>query len=159
MFGEEFWVALAFVIFVAAVYRPVGRMISAALDARGARIREELDEAVRLREEAQALLAQYERQQSEAAAEAERILAHAGDEAARQAENAAEALEAALERRKQQALDRIARAEEEALAEVRGAAVDIAVGATRKLLADRLDAKRRAALIDEAIAELDKQLH
>ena len=159
MFGEEFWVALAFVIFVAAVYRPVGRMISAALDARGAKIREELDEAVRLREEAQALLAQYERQQSEAAAEAERILAHAGDEAARQAEKAAEALEAALERRKQQALDRIARAEEEALAEVRGAAVDIAVGATRKLLADRLDAKRRAALIDEAIAELDKQLH
>lgn len=159
MFGEEFWIALAFVIFVAAVYRPVGRMISAALDARGAKIREELDEAVRLREEAQALLAQYERQQSEAAAEAERILAHAGDEAARQAEKAAEALEAALERRKQQALDRIARAEEEALAEVRGAAVDIAVGATRKLLADRLDAKRRAALIDEAIAELDKQLH
>lgn len=159
MFGEEFWVALAFVIFVGAVYRPVGRMISAALDARGAKISEELDEAVRLREEAQALLAQYERQQSEAAAEAEKILAHAGDEAARQAENAAEALEAALERRKQQALDRIARAEEEALAEVRGAAVDIAVGATRKLLADRLDAKRRAALIDEAIAELDKQLH
>ena len=159
MFGEEFWVALAFVIFAGAVYRPVGRMISAALDARGAKIREELDEAVRLREEAQALLAQYERQQSEAAAEAERILAHAGDEAARQAEKAAEALEAALERRKQQALDRIARAEEEALAEVRGAAVDIAVGATRKLLAGRLDAKRRAALIDEAIAELDTQLH
>ena len=159
MFGEEFWVALAFVIFAGAVYRPVGRIISAALDARGAKIREELDEAVRLREEAQALLAQYERQQSEAAAEAERILAHAGDEAARQAEKAAEALEAVLERRKQQALDRIARAEEEALAEVRGAAVDIAVGATRKLLADRLDAKRRAALIDEAIAELDKQLH
>ncbi len=159
MFGEEFWVALAFVIFVGAVYRPVGRMISAALDARGAKISEELDEAVRLREEAQALLARYERQQSEAAAEAEKILAHAGDEAARQAENAAEALEAALERRKQQALDRIARAEEEALAEVRSAAVDIAVGATRKLLADRLDAKRRAALIDEAIAELDKQLH
>lgn len=159
MFGEEFWVALAFVIFAAAVYRPVGRMISAALDARGAKIREELDEAVRLREEAQALLAQYERQQSEAAAEAEQILAHAGDEAARQAKHTAEALEAALERRKQQAMDRIARAEEEALAEVRGAAVDIAVGATRKLLAGRLDAKRRAALIDEAIAELDKQLH
>ena len=159
MFGEEFWVALAFVIFAAAVYRPVGRMILAALDARGAKIREELDEAVRLREEAQALLAQYERQQSAAAAEAARILGHAGDEAARQAKHAAEALEAALERRKQQAMDRIARAEEEALAEVRSAAVDIAVGATRKLLAGRLDAKRRAALIDEAIAELDKQLH
>ncbi len=159
MFGEEFWVALAFVIFAGAVYRPVGRMISAALDARGAKIREELDEAVRLREEAQALLAQYERQQSEAAAEAEQILAHAGDEAARQAKHAAEALEAALERRKQQAMDRIARAEEEALAEVRAAAVDIAVRATRKLLAGRLDAKRQAALIDESIAELDKQLH
>ena len=159
MFGETFWVAVAFVVFVAAVYRPVARMVSSALDARGAKIREELDEAVRLREEAQALLAGYQRQQSEAATEAEHILKHAREEIERQAKQAAEAVETALERRKRQAMDRIARAEEEALAEVRGAAVDIAVRATRELLVGQLDDKRRAALIDEAIAGLDKKLH
>ncbi len=159
MFGETFWVAVAFVVFVAAVYRPVARMVSSALDARGEKIREELDEAVRLREEAQALLAGYQRQQSEAATEAGHILKHAREEIERQAKQAAEAVETALERRKRQAMDRIARAEEEAIAEVRGAAVDIAVRATRELLVGQLDDKRRAALIDEAIAGLDKKLH
>ncbi len=159
MFGETFWVAVAFVVFVAAVYRPVARMVSSTLDARGAKIREELDEAVRLREEAQALLAGYQRRQSEAATEAEHILKHAREETERQAKQAVEAVETALERRKHQAMDRIARAEEEALAEVRGAAVDIAVRATRELLVGQLDDKRRAALIDEAIAALDKKLH
>ncbi len=159
MFDEEFWVGLAFVVFIAAIYRPVSRMLSSALDSRGAKIRDELEEAVRLREETQALLARYQRQQNEAAREAEQILSRARDEAERQARHADDAVKAALERRKQQALDRIARAEEEALAEVRRAAVDIAVGATREMLAARLRGKRRAALIDDAIADLDKKLH
>ncbi len=159
MFGEGFWVGLAFVLFVAAIYRPVSRMLLSALDARGAKIRDELEEAVRLREEAQALLARYQRQQNSAAREAEQVQSHARDQAERQAKHAAAAVKGALERRKQQALDRIARAEEEALAEVRRAAVDIAVGATRELLAARLRGKRQAALIDDAIADLDKKLH
>ncbi len=159
MFNEGFWIGLAFVVFVAAIYRPVSRMVSSALDARAAKIRDELDEAVRLREEAQALLAHYERQQNEAVGEAEQLLARAREEAERQARHASEALEAMLERRQQQAMDRIARAEQEALAEVRGAAVDIAVRATRKLLAERLDEDGQAALIDEAVAELEKKLH
>ncbi len=159
MFGEAFWVALAFVVFAALVYKPVGRMIGAALDSRSARIKEELDEAVRLREEAQTLLAGYQRQQSEAVKETEEILAHASDEAERHAIHASEALEALLERREQQAMDRIARAEEEALAEVRAAAVDLAVRAARKLLEGALDEKRRAALIDVAVKDLEKNLH
>ena len=71
MFGEAFWVGLAFIVFVAAIYRPVGKMMGAALDNRAQRIQEELEEAVRLREEAQALLAGYERQQNEAVKQAE----------------------------------------------------------------------------------------
>ena len=159
MFGEGFWVALAFVVFVAAIYRPVGRMLSSALDARGEKIRDELEEAVRLREQAQALLASYQRQQNEAAAEAEQILSQARDEAEREAKHAADAVKEALDRRKQLAMDRIARAEEEALAEVRGVAVDIAVRATREVLSARLRGKRGAELIDEAIADLDEKLH
>ena len=157
--SSVFWVGVAFVIFVAAIWRPVGRMMGGALDGRADKIREQLEEAVRLREEAQALYAQYERQQHEAVAEAEQILAHAREEAARQDRQAAEALEAALKRREEQVLERIARAEQEALDDVRAAAVDVAVRATRKLLAETLDAEGHAALVDAAIADLDKQLH
>ena len=159
MFGEAFWVSLAFIVFVAAVYRPVSKMMGDALDGRAEKIRGELDEAVRLREEAQTLLAGYERQQNEALKEAEGILAHARDEAERQAVHAAEALEELIRRREAQAMDRIARAEEEATAGVRAAAVDVAIQATRKLLTSELDEARRAKLVDDAIGELDDKLH
>ena len=159
MFGEAFWVSLAFIVFVAAVYRPVGKMMGAALDGRAQRIREELDEAVRLREEAQTLLAGYERQQNEALEQAEAILDHARDEAERMAQHAGEALEELVRRREQQALERIARAEDEATAEVRAAAVDLAIAATRKLVASELDDERHAKLVDDAIGNLDGKLH
>lgn len=159
MFGEAFWVSLAFIVFVAAVYRPVSKMMGAALDGRAQRIQDELEEAVRLREEAQVLLAGYERQQNEAVTQAEDILAHARDEAERMAKHAGEALEALVKRREQQALDRIARAEDEATAEVRAAAVDLAIAATRKLVESELDDGRQAKLVDDAIGELDDKLH
>ena len=159
MFGEAFWVSLAFIVFVAAVYRPVSKMMGAALDNRAQKIQEELEEAVRLREEAQTLLAGYERQQNEAVKQAEAILAHARDEAGLMAKQAGEALEELVRRREQQALERIARAEDEATAEVRAAAVDLALAVTRKLVANELDDERQAKLIDDAIGELDDKLH
>lgn len=159
MFDETFWVALAFVIFVAAMWRPMGRMIGSALDGRAAKIREEIEEATRLREEAQALFVRYQRQQSDSVKEAEEILAHVREEAERQSRLAAEALEGTIKRREQQALDRIARAEQEAIDEVRGAAVDMAVRTTRELLVNRLDDAGQASLIDTAVADLDKKLH
>ena len=110
MFTATFWTALAFVIFVAAVYKPVSGKLAAALDARAEKIKEELDEAVRLREEAQVLLAGYERRQNEALKEAEDILANAREEAERQTRQAGEALEEFIRRREAQAVDRIARA-------------------------------------------------
>ncbi len=159
MFGEAFWVGLAFVVFAAAMYRPVSRMMGAALDNRAQKIQEELDEAVRLHEEAQALLAGYERRQNEAIQEAEDILAHAKEEAERQARQAGEALEVIIKRREAQAVERIARAEEEATADVRNAAVELAIAATKKLISSELKEDRQQALIDEAIGELGDKLH
>ncbi len=158
MFNETFWVGLAFVIFVAAVYRPVSRKMGAALDGRAQRIQEELDEAVRLREEAQALLAGYERRQNEALEEAENILAHAREEAERQTRQAGEALGELIRRREAQAVDRIARAEEEATADVRNAAVELAIAVTRKLISSELKEDHQQALVDEAIGELGDKL-
>jgi F-type H+-transporting ATPase subunit b len=134
-------------------------MMGAALDGRAEKIKDELDEAVRLREEAQTLLAGYERQQNEALKEAEGIIAHARDEAERQAVHATEALEELVQRREAQAIDRIARAEEEATAGVRAAAVDLAVQATRRLLTSELNEDRRGKLIDDTIGEIDDKLH
>ena len=159
MFNPTFWVGLAFVIFVAAVFRPVSRMVAAALDGRAEKIQDELDEAVRLREEAQALLAGYERRQNEAIQEAEGILAHAKEEAERQARQAGDALEELIKRREIQAVERIARAEEEAVADVRNAAVELAIAATKRLISSELDDDRQQALIDEAIGELGDKLH
>ena len=159
MFGEAFWVGLAFVVFVAAVFKPVSRMMGAALDGRAEKIKQELEEAVRLREEAQTLLAGYERRQNEALKEAEDILAHAKEEAERQARQAGEALEELIRRREAQAMDRIARAEEEAAADVRNAAVELAIAATRKLISSELDEDHQQALVDEAIGELGDKLH
>ena len=159
MFNPTFWVGLAFVVFVAAMYRPVSRMMGTALDGRAQKIQDELDEAVRLREEAQALLASYERRQTEAIQEAEDILAHAKEEAERQARQAGEALEELIKRREIQAVERIARAEEEAVADVRNAAVELAIAATKKLISSELKEERQQALIDEAIGELGDKLH
>ena len=159
MFTPTFFVGLAFVIFVAAVFRPVSRMVAAALDGRAEKIQQELDEAVRLREEAQALLAGYERRQNEALQEAEDILAHAKEEAERQARQAGEALEELIKRREIQAVERIARAEEEAVSDVRNAAVELAIAATKKLISSELNDDRQQALIDEAIGELGDKLH
>ena len=157
--SPEFWVGVSFVIFVALVYRPVSAKLAVALDDRAAKIKAELDEAVRLREEAQALLARYQRQQNDAVKEAEEITAQARTTSEAFASQAAKSLEELLKRREIQATDRIARAEQEAVAEVRARAVDLAIGATRRLLVESLDDKARAASVDAAIGDLATKLH
>lgn len=154
-----FWVALAFIIAVLVLFKPAGKMIVGGLDKRSDRIRDELDEARRLREEAQELLASYERKQREAEKEAEGIVAHAKEEAERLSRRAAAELEAQVARRRQQALDRIGQAESDAVREVRAAAVDLALKATRKLLAEKIGEEQQSKLVDEAIAEIGKRLH
>jgi F-type H+-transporting ATPase subunit b len=154
----EFWVLVAAVIFVVAVFRPARRALVGGLDARGARIAGELDEARRLREDAERLVAEYRAKEREAAAEAEAIVGHAKQEAERIAARAAQDLEQALKRRQQLAEERIAQAEAKALSEVRAAAIDVAVAAARDVIAGGINQQRGAALLDAAIVALPQRL-
>ena len=155
----EFWVLLAVVVFVIAIWKPGKRAIIGAIDSRAERIRQELDAARSLREEAQQALAAYQRRQQEGAAEAQVIITHAKEEAERIAAQSLRDLEEMLRRRQLLAQERIAQEEAKALAEIRSIAVDIAISAARQVIAAALDERRGAALIDEAIAALPRQLH
>ncbi|MBC8338120.1 MAG: F0F1 ATP synthase subunit B [Rhodospirillales bacterium] len=154
-----FWVLVAFVIFIAAAARPIIRLATAGLDKRADKIRNDLEEAEKLRQEAQDLLAGYQRKQRDAIQEAEDIVQHAREEAERLAVQGRENLEAALERRKNLALERIAQAEAQAIDIVRAKTVDLALDATREFLTKELKGKQADALIDQAIKDLPEKLH
>jgi F-type H+-transporting ATPase subunit b len=160
MFHEpEFWILVAFVAVIVLLWKPAGRAIGKALDDRSEKIKLDLERAAKLRTDAQALLAEYQQKQRDALKEAEAIMAQAKADAERLSRQAAADLEASLKRREQMALQRIAQAEQQALAEVRAAAVDIAVAAAGKLLGEKLDTARQDALIDGAIKELQGKLN
>jgi len=154
----EFWVLVAAIVFVALVGRKVFGALAGGLDARAARIRGELDEARRLREEAEKLVAEYRAKQQQAAAEAEAIVTHAKAEAERIAAQSARDLELALERRQRTAEERIAQAEAKALDEVRAVAIDVAIAAAREVITAQIDERRGGMLIDEAIVALPQRL-
>jgi F-type H+-transporting ATPase subunit b len=152
------WEAIGFLIFVGlAVKLGWGRVV-AMLDARGTRIAAELDEAKRLRAEAEALLRQAEADRAAALAEAGQLLTRAKAEAERLAIAAAAEAEAAAKRRERMALDRIAAAEAGAIADVRNAAALIATAAATRVIAEGMTAEADAALIDRAVAELPTAL-
>jgi F-type H+-transporting ATPase subunit b len=155
---HRFWVLISLVILIALIWKPAARSITSALDERALHIRNELDEARKLRDEAEQLLADYRRREHEAAAEAEAIVTHARQEAERLAAQAARDLDQSLARRQRLAEERIAQAEARAAAEVRGAAVDTAIAAAREVIASEIDQRRGGALIDSAIAALPQQL-
>jgi F-type H+-transporting ATPase subunit b len=153
-----FWMLISLLIFVALVWKPAVRSITSSLDNRAVRIRGELDEARRLRDEAEQLLAEYRRREREGAAQAQEIVAHAREEAERIAAHAARDLDLLLARRQRLAEERIAQAEARAAAEVRAAAVDTAIAAAREVIASQVDERRGGALIDSAIAALPQRL-
>jgi F-type H+-transporting ATPase subunit b len=156
----ETWVAAAFIIFVLAmIYFKVPKLVTGALDGRAEAIKTELDEAQRLREEAQHTLAEYQRKQRDALAEAEAIIAEAREEARRIDANVQERTEATLKRREQQALDMIAAAEARAVADVRSLTADIAIDATRRILAQSVEGSTGDKLIDDAIQEVPAKLN
>jgi F-type H+-transporting ATPase subunit b len=155
----EVWVAIAFVIFVVLTAKPIARAITRGLDGRAAKIKAQLDEARALRDEAERLLAEHQRKQIAAAKETEAILARAREEAERIRRESAANLEAALGRREKMAMDKIAQAEAQAVADVRNQAVDIAMAAATRLLKERIDAGKGDELIDSAIKDLDRKLH
>ena len=155
----ELAVAIAFVIAVVVAARRVWQSLAGMLDERAAKIRAELQEAQTLREEAQKTLAQFQRKQRDALQEAGSIIAHARDEAVRLTERAKRDLEAAIERRHRLAAEKIALAETKAIAEVRNIAVEVAIGAARQVITERLGEQQSEALVDQAITELPQRLH
>ncbi|MFA5948962.1 MAG: F0F1 ATP synthase subunit B [Hyphomicrobium sp.] len=156
----EFWVLISFSLFILVlVWKGVPGMIGKALDARAAAIRAELDEARRLREEAQQLLADYQRKSREAEEEAKAIIEQAKREADNVAAETRKALGEQLERRTKAAEEKIARAEAQAVSEVRSAAVDLAVSAAESILKSRITGDAANALAETSIRELPGKLN
>ena len=156
----EFWVAVGFVLVIALlVWKGVPGLIARMLDQRAAVIAAELDEAKRLRAEAAALLAEYQKRAAGAEAEAQSIIAAATAEAAQFQKESRAALEAQIARRAAAAQDKIAQAEAAALNEIRGLAADTAVNAAQKLIAARLDETRAKSLIADGIKGLGDKLN
>lgn len=153
-------VTLSTILFIALlIYLGVPKKIAGLLDARADKIRAELDEARRLREEAQTLLASYERKQKEVEGQAENIVASAKAEAERAAVAAKEDLERSIARRMKAAEDQIASAEASAMKEVRDRAVSVAVEAASGVIAAKMTDATGDKLIDDAIAEVGAKLH
>jgi F-type H+-transporting ATPase subunit b len=155
-----FWTLIAMLMFLGIVfYMKVPAMIGKSLDARGEAIRKELDDARRLREEAQQLLADYQRKSREAEDEAKGIVEQAKREAEALATETRKSLAEGLERRTKAAEDKIARAEAQALSEVRSAAVTAAISAAESILKGKVAGGTSATLIDESIRNLKGRLN
>lgn len=158
--NTDFIVLLAFLLFVGVLlYLKVPATLSKMLDGRANTIKSELEEAKTLREEAQTLLASYERKQKEVQEQADRIVASAKDEATRAAEAAKSDIANSIERRLAAAEDQIASAEASAVKEVRDQAIVVAVGAAEDIIKKQMDAKGANSLIDDAIAAVGEKLH
>ena len=160
MFEAEFWVAVSFVLFVGVLgYFGVHKMLVKGIDDRRDRIKAELDEARRLKAEAEALLATYRRKQQEAEQEARAIVASARTEAERLAAEAEAKIEEFVGRRTKMAESKIAQAEAQALADVRSAAAEAAVAAAETILARTVKNKVADDLIAKGIADLKGKLN
>jgi F-type H+-transporting ATPase subunit b len=159
MFDAAFWVAMAFVGFIGVIiYYKLPGTIAGKLDERADNIRKELDEARAVREEAQSLLASYQRKQRDAVSEANEIIDHANQEAERLTAETDVQLAETLERRTQLAVDKIAQAEAEAVNEVRDVSVDVAVAAATNVIRDQMDDARANDQIEKSVTELRARL-
>jgi F-type H+-transporting ATPase subunit b len=158
--NSDFVVLIAFVLFGGIlVYFNVPSILTGMLDKRADTIRKELDDARALREEAQTLLAEFERKQKDVQDEAQRIVAQAKADAEAGAAEAKRDLERTIARRLKAAEDQIASAEEAAVREVRNRAVQVAVAASADVIRAQLGPKDSARLIDESLSVVDARLH
>lgn len=158
--NTEIVVTIGFVIFLGVlIYVGVPGMVTKKLDERAHRIRQELDEARALRDEAQSLLASYERRQKEVSAQAEEIIAAARVEAEKAAETAKEEIRRTVARRMQTATEQIEAAEQAAIRQIKDRAVTVAVAAAADVLKQRMQPGDADKLIDSAIGEVGSKLH
>ncbi len=160
MSTPEFWVAVSFFLFIGLIiYLGVPGKVAAALDARAKRISDELAEANRLREEAQALLSEYQQKRQEAEKEAENIIAQAKAEAENYAAETRRKLAETVERRTRMAEQKIASAEALAVKEVQSAASDLAIAAATDMIMAETQGDKGSKLVDDSIAALKRQLN
>ncbi|SFP81657.1 F0F1 ATP synthase subunit B [Tranquillimonas alkanivorans] len=158
--NTNFVVLLAFLVFIGIlIYFKVPGRLMGMLDQRAEGIRSDLDEARKLREEAQTLLASYERKQAEVKEQADRIVANAREDSREAAEQAKRDLKDSIARRMQAAEDQIASAEAAAVRQVRDRAVEIAVAAAGEVIAKQMSAQKANALIDDSIKTVQAKLH
>ena len=153
------WVYLGFLLFAVLAGPKLWKALAQMLDRRSLKIKSDLDEAQKLKDEAQALLAEYQRKQRDAMREAEEIISNAKGLAQRQIKDAGKKLEENLGRREKASLEKIAQAEAQAVAEVRREAVDVAAAAAARIIQGQIDGARGGILIDQAISEVEKKLH
>ena len=154
------WALVALILFIALVaYLKVPGMVARALDGRADAIRAELDEARRLREEAQQLLAEYQRKRKDAEKEAAEMVASAEREAKAITREAKEKTEEYVARRTAMAEEKITKTETDAVAEVRASAVNLAVAAAERIIRDRADDGTRKVLFDQSVAELKQRMN
>ncbi len=152
------WVIVAFVIFFVLFGRKLWAVVAQMLDGRTTLVRAELDEAARLRREAEAMLREAQTRRDAAFRDAQAMLEGAGAEAARVTAQAAADATASTRRRERMATERIQAAEAAAVSEVRRVAIEVATQAARQVLADGLGAEAEATLVDRAIAALPSAL-
>ncbi|MFQ1699639.1 F0F1 ATP synthase subunit B [Loktanella agnita] len=158
--NTDFVVSIAFLIFIGILlYYKVPGVVGGMLDKRADSIRAELNEAKALREEAQTLLASYERKQKEVQEQADRIVASAKEEATNAAAAAKDDIAKSITRRLATAEEQIASAQAAAVKDVRDQAIVVAVGAAKDVMAKQMDAKAAGALIDESIATVAEKMH
>lgn len=153
------WIALSTLLVVALLVKLLTPVITRALDKRSEDISEELERAMALREEAQVILAQYQKKQRESLKEAEEIVQKANLEARRITREAEQDVEEQLKKRMKLAMDKIAQAERQALQEVQGRVIDVTVAATRTLVDSKLTASAREELVSNAAQDVQKKLH
>jgi F-type H+-transporting ATPase subunit b len=160
IYEPETWVAIAFLIFVGVLIRiGVPKLVFKALDDRSARIKAELDEALKLRKEAEGVLAEYRRRQGEAEKTAESIILNARVEADRMAAEAQVKIEEFIARRTKMAETKIAQAEAQALADVRASAADAAIAAAEAMLVKTTHGAAAEALVTQGIGDLKAKLN
>lgn len=157
MFDASFWVAAAFVVFIGLLLKVGYKRVVTLLDARADSISAEIEEAKQLREEAQQLLASYQRKHRDAVKEAEEIIEQAKIEAQRMSSQATASLQSELLQRSQIAKEKIARAEAQVIDEVKEVAVALASRASIQLIQEQLSKEQGQNIIDAAIKELGKK--
>jgi F-type H+-transporting ATPase subunit b len=160
LYNTDLIVLAAFILFSGVlIYAKVPGKLGGFLDARGQSVQAELNEARRLREEALALYAEFERKQKEVKEQASRIVEKAKADAELAAAQTKADIEASITRRLKAAEDQIASAEAAAVRDVREKATNIAIAAAGDLIAKQMDADRSDALVKSAIAAVEARLH